>query len=77
MSTRKIYKVGDTILLPSNTTLIAVPSDTDGAGELVCDDGKGHKCYFSQSKKCTSPYMCTDGYNGVIFIQNDNEGRIC
>lgn len=40
-----MFRVGDRILLP-DVTLKAVPADTDGAGELVCDDGKGHKCYF-------------------------------
>lgn len=41
-----MFKVGDRILLP-DTTLKAVPADTDGAGELVC----------------------TNGYQGVIFIE--------
>lgn len=42
---KEMFRVGDRILLP-DVTLKAVPADTDGAGELVCDDGKGHKCYF-------------------------------
>lgn len=64
-----MFKVGDRILLP-NATLKAVPSDTDGAGELVCDDGKGHKCYFLNTGKCPNgKKICTNGYQGVIFIK--------
>lgn len=36
---REVFMVGDRILLP-DVTLKAVPADRDGAGELVCDDGR-------------------------------------
>lgn len=66
---KEMFKVGDRILLP-DTTLKAVPADTDGAGELVCDDGKGHKCYFLKTGKCPKgEKICTNGYQGVIFIE--------
>lgn len=69
---KEMYKVGDKILLPDNTILIAVHADTDGAGELVCEDKYGHKCYFlGSNKKCPSSRVCTNGYTGVIFIQNN------
>lgn len=66
---KEVFMVGDRILLP-DVTLKAVPADRDGAGELVCDDGKGNKCYFLNTGKCPrGKKVCTDGYQGVIFIK--------
>lgn len=67
---KEMYKVGDRILLPDNTILVAVPADTDGSGELVCEDKHGNKCYFQgSSMKCPSTRTCTNGYIGVVFIK--------
>ena len=65
---KEMFRVGDRILLP-DVTLKAVPADTDGAGELVCDNGKD-KCYFLKTGKCPKgKKVCTNGYQGVVFIQ--------
>lgn len=79
-----VYEEGDTLQLENGKTLIAVPSDTDGSGCHVCDDGV-HKCYFLEHNsvpgfsqvcpKCHSDKFVFMDYIGgrVIFLEKEEE----